>query len=223
MAFGSPSGAGYEIACTDPGPLSGIDGTVPVTLPSEPFAAGPINLGIAVTNGGPPPTAATTWVSPPDRYAAACRSITGANVYRFDPVNGGRRPNEFPPTWGTHLLDMNLGVERLTGIAGRQADTWLARTLTVARAKRSRRIGTALIRIGAPGPGRVEVTAGKAARRVTRTLDAPRTITLRVTPTAATQRVLRRRGRATVRVAVTYRPAVGASVTRRQSVTLRRR
>ncbi len=221
--FDNPSGAGFAVACTDPGPLSGIGGPVRVTLPSEPFALGPINAGIVVTNGGPPPTASTSWVSPADRASGACRSISGAEVYRYDPVDGGRRPTEFPPAWGTHLLDMNLGVERLTAIAGRQADTWLARELTVARARRSRLPGTALVRISVPGPGVVELTAGRTARRATRRLAAPGVTTLRVTPSAATRRVLRRRGRARVRVFVRYRPAVGNVVTRRQTVTLFRR
>lgn len=221
--FDSPSGAGFAVACTDPGVLSGIDGPVRVTVPSEPFAPGPISAGIVVTVGGAPPTAATTWVSPPDRASGACRSVNGAEVYRYDPVDGGRRPTEFPPAWGTHLLDMNLGVERLTAIAGRQADTWLARELTVARARRSRRPGTALIRISVPGPGVVELTAGRATRRTTRRLGAPGVTTLRVTPSAATRRVLRRRGRARVRVFVRYRPAVGSTVSRRQTVTLVRR
>lgn len=222
-AFGLPSGAGFRVACTDPAVLSGIPGPVRVTLPSEPFAQGPINAGIILTNGGPPPTASSTWVEPPDRAVGACRSINGANVFRYDPVEGGRRPNEFPPAWGTHLLDMNLGVQRLTTITGLQADTWLARELRVERARRSRRPGTALIRVAVPGPGTVALTGGRAALRSTRRLSAPGTVSLRVTPTATTRRTLRRLGRARVRVAVTYRPAVGPAVVRRQTVTLNRR
>lgn len=126
LAIGHPSGLGYQVACTDPAVLSGITRPVGVTVPSEPFAAGPINLGIAVTNGGPPPTARTTWVQPADRVQGACRSINGANVYRYRSLPGSRTLNEFPPLWGTHLVDGNLGLERLVAIARLQSAAWRA-------------------------------------------------------------------------------------------------
>ncbi|RZI90691.1 MAG: DUF3089 domain-containing protein, partial [Microbacterium sp.] len=47
FSFGFKSGPGYRIACTDPGVLSGRTGSVGVLVPSEPFAFGPISLGIA--------------------------------------------------------------------------------------------------------------------------------------------------------------------------------
>ncbi|XAY04215.1 hypothetical protein DSM112329_01045 [Paraconexibacter sp. AEG42_29] len=221
-AFNTPRGAGFEVACTDPGVLSGIGGPVRVTLPTTPFAAGPINAGIIVTNGGPPPTAPTTWVEPADRAVGACRSINGANVFRYDPVDGARRPNEFPPTWGTHLLDMNLGTERLTTIVGLQADRFLAQGFTAGKARRNTRTGAATIIVTAPGPGTVAVAAAGVVGR-SRTLGSPRSTTLTVTPRGATRRLLARRGRATVRIAVRYRPAVGAVATRTVRITLLRR
>lgn len=118
---------GMEVACTDPNVLAGRDGPIGVTIPSEPFAPGSIAVGIVVTNGGPPPTAESTWVRPPDRYVGSCQEINDVHVFRYDPVAGSRRPNEFPPTWGTHILDVNLGLdERLVRIAGLQVESWLA-------------------------------------------------------------------------------------------------
>jgi len=126
-SFGFRSGPGYQVACTDPSRLSGSTAAVGVTVPSEPFAPGPISAGIAVTTAGQVPTAETTWVQPYYRYTGGCRSINGANVFRYDPVPGSLRPLEFPPTWGTHLLDGNLGLEKLLRIVQLQTQTWLAR------------------------------------------------------------------------------------------------
>jgi hypothetical protein len=127
--FGFPGGPGYEVACTDPGVLSGMTGPIGVTVPSEPFAPGPIAAGIVVTNGGPPPSAPTTWVTPADRFVGACAEVNGADVLRYDPVPGSRRPLFFPdPGWGTHLLDVNLGLERQVAIVAAQIASWQAAT-----------------------------------------------------------------------------------------------
>ena len=124
--FGFPSGPGFEVACTDPGRLSGMTAPVGVTVPSEPFAPGLIAVGIVVTNGGPAPTAPTTWVQPADRFQGGCRTVNGANVLRYDPVGDSRTPNDFPDdTWGTHLLDVQYGLERQVAIVGAQAQSWL--------------------------------------------------------------------------------------------------
>lgn len=123
--FGLPGGEGLEAACTDPAKLSGIRGPVGVTVPSEPFAPGLIGVSTIQTYGGLPPTAKTTFLTTPDRFVGACRRINGAHVYRYDPLPGSRRPNPSPfPTWGTHLIDMNLGYERLVEIVRRQVRGW---------------------------------------------------------------------------------------------------
>jgi hypothetical protein len=108
--------------------------------PSEPFAFGPTQAGIVITAGGPPPSAETTWVSPPDRFEGGCRTINGANVLRIEPTAGSRRPNWFPePGWGTHLVDVNLALEPLVSLAGRQAERWANPQITlVARCVRGR-------------------------------------------------------------------------------------
>lgn len=127
-AVSGPSGAGYQIACTDPVRLSGRRQPLPVRVPSKPFAPGPINLGIFYSVNGDVPKARTAWVQPPDRFRGSCRTINGAHVFRYHPVGKqSRRPNEFPPTWGTHLFDLNLGVDNLLTIVGRQTKGWLAK------------------------------------------------------------------------------------------------
>ncbi|HEX6388950.1 MAG TPA: DUF3089 domain-containing protein [Solirubrobacteraceae bacterium] len=121
-----PGGPGYEIACTDPRPLAGWDGPLRVMTPSEPYAFGPIAAGIALTSLGMAPTAPTTWVVAPDRYEGGCRKLSGAHVLRYDPLPGpSRRPLFFPePSWGTHLIDVNLALEPMVDLVGQQAARW---------------------------------------------------------------------------------------------------
>jgi hypothetical protein len=125
--YGRTAEPGLEAACTDPGLLSGLNGPFGITVPSEPFFPGIILLGIMRTNGGLPPSAPTTWVTPPDRFEGGCAVIDGAHVLRYEPIGEARRPSTFPDdSWGTHLIDVNLGLERQVAIAGRQATAWLA-------------------------------------------------------------------------------------------------
>ena len=138
--LGLPGGEGFEVACTDPEKLSGIGGPFGVTVPTEPFAPGPIAALIVATNEGPPPTAPTTWVQPADRYTGGCETIDGANVLRYEPVGDSKRPTHQPTDdWGTHLIDVNLGLERQVAIMARQAFGWHQRRARQARARALRR------------------------------------------------------------------------------------
>ncbi len=218
--FATPSGPGYEVACTDPGKLSGDGRPIGVTIPSEPFAAGPINTGIVVTNGGPPPTADTTWVSPPDRFTGSCQSINGANVFRYDPTAGSRRPSEFPPTWGTHLLDVNLGYDRLVDIAALQAHGWLGSQLSVGKAKLNKRKGTAKLPVSVPGAGQIQVT-GLGVKGGRGTVTGPARIKVKLGARGRQARKLKRSGKVKLRVQVVYTPAVGERSTVKTKLKLR--
>jgi pimeloyl-ACP methyl ester carboxylesterase len=117
---------GLEVACTDPTRLAGRAGQeFGIVQPSEPFALGLFRLALIATYGGDVPSASTTWVGPPDRYTGACARINGDHVFRYRPTTGSHRPAEFPPTWGTHTLDVNLGLGNLTRIVRLQTRTWL--------------------------------------------------------------------------------------------------
>lgn len=121
-----PGGPGFEVACTDPRPLAGTPGPLRILTPSEPYAPGPIAAGVVLTSNGTPPSAPTTWVIPEDRYDGGCARINGAHVLRYEPLGSSRRPTFFPePTWGTHLIDINLGYEPLVALVGRQAERWV--------------------------------------------------------------------------------------------------
>ena len=173
--FGFPAGEGFEVACTDPSALADTKAPLRLLLPSEPFAPGPIAAGTVVTAGGPPPTADTPWVVPPDRFAGGCRKVNGANVLRYDPLPGSRRPNPFPdPTWGTHLVDVNLGLDRLVPVVGTQSARYVAGAAGGGRsgdgrqapgAAGSRSLGIRLVR-RCIGRGRLRVALGGDLTRV---------------------------------------------------------
>ena len=117
---------GREVACTDPARLAGRAGDpVAIIQPSEEFAPGLFKLGVIATYTGQVPTAPTTWVSPADRFVGGCRRINGNHVLRFWPTDGSDPPQEFPPNWGTHLVDINLELRNLTRIVELQTRTWL--------------------------------------------------------------------------------------------------
>jgi hypothetical protein len=87
-----------------------------------------------VTAGGMPPSAPTTWVIAPDRFEGGCRTINGARVLRFDPIGASRRPVFYPePSWGTHLIDVNLALEPLVSLVEQQADRWVRPQLRLTR------------------------------------------------------------------------------------------
>ena len=146
-----PGGPGFEVACTDPRALARTAGPFRILTPSEPYAPGPISAGVVITSNGTPPSAPTTWVIPADRYEGSCRTINGAHVLRYEPLGDSRRPMFFPePTWGTHLIDINLGVEPLVTLVGRQSGRWVQPDIRLTR----RCVGRGRLRVALTGPER---------------------------------------------------------------------
>jgi hypothetical protein len=160
-----PGGPGYAIACTDPRPLAGSSGPLRILTPSRPFAPGLLAAGIVVTFAGMPPSAPTTWVIAADRYDGTCSTVNGATVLRYDPIGASRRPLFFPePTWGTHLIDVNVELEPLISLVAQQAERWVRPDVRLTRrCGRRGRLHVALI-----GRDRefVSAVAFKLGRRV---------------------------------------------------------
>jgi pimeloyl-ACP methyl ester carboxylesterase len=171
--FGRPSAPDLDAACTDPRPLIGAQGAVMRALqPSEAYAPGPIAAGIAITYGGTPPTAPTTWVVPPDRFQGACRKFGDIHVLRYDPLPGSRRPVFFPePTWGTHLVDVNLLYEPLVELVRRQAERWVEPQVALTRRCSGGRLRVAVTGRDASFVRDVNFKRGK--RLVVRDTEAP--------------------------------------------------
>ncbi|GAB2866480.1 DUF3089 domain-containing protein [Actinocorallia aurea] len=118
---GFPSGPEYEAACTNPTSLRyNLPGIARTILRTDPV---PGLLGIAakITYWGEPPTAATPWLVPSDKYVVRCVHENGAHVLRYTGLPGSRTLHAAPlPTWGTHLLDVNIALGDLLRIVGKQ-------------------------------------------------------------------------------------------------------
>jgi hypothetical protein len=202
---GLPSGPELEVACTDPLALAGQTGPLRLVVPSEPFAPGPIAAGLLVTLLGLPPTAPTPWVVPADRATARCISHRGINVLRHEPVGASRRFNWFPvPSWGTHLIDVNLTLDPLLEIVRRQAERYAAPQLRLTR----RCVRGGRLRVGVSGDVEaVRDVAIKIGRRlVARDAAAPFARVL-------SRRVLRRAGRGRLRAVVALQAGAPERVT----------
>ncbi len=219
LAFGEHHGPGYQVACTDPGTLSGLTGPFGFTIPTAPFPHGLIGAGISILANGPLPRAATTWVRG-GQYAGSCQTINGAHVFRYRPLDGSRRFNQFPPLFGTHLIDFNLGTRRLTTIAHLPPQAWLRARFGVGAAHRHRRRGSATLRAAVPGAGALEVKARRRIRPRRTRVTAPGTVALRVSPTRRLRRQLQRRGHRSVRVHVIYTPTGGERIVSTERVRL---
>jgi pimeloyl-ACP methyl ester carboxylesterase len=219
VAFGEPHGAGYEVACTDPGPLSGASGPFSIALPIQPFPPGFIAGGIAATAGGNIPTAPTTWIEGYE-YSGSCRTINGAHVFRYDPVRSSPKLNEFPPAWGTHLVDFNLGLSRLVTIAGDEAQSWLNNGFVVGPSRDNKRAGTAKLRVTVPGAGTVTLNAPGNIHARTVTVTQPQTLLLPVIPTSRVKRQLKARHSRQVTVTISYEPGGGTKITRPKRIHL---
>ncbi|MBS1848584.1 MAG: DUF3089 domain-containing protein [Actinobacteria bacterium] len=118
-----PKGAGYQVACTDPGVLSGMTGSFGIRTP---YADGSVQwTGFTLLEGINPPSVSTAWVDAFD-YTGSCRTINGANVFRYQPATWWSPTPTALPMMGTHEIDANLGVGRLLQIAGLQIQGWTA-------------------------------------------------------------------------------------------------
>lgn len=124
--LGLRTGPVYDVACTDPGPLSGENGPVGITIPSSPFAFGIISLLLGYTSfPGGAPTSASTWTTSAERAVGTCTDVNGYRMYQFHLTTPGQQVNELP-LFSTHLVDMNLGYDCLVSIARQQVQTYLA-------------------------------------------------------------------------------------------------
>jgi hypothetical protein len=78
----------------------------------------------------PSPSGATPWISYPDLYNAQCMSVGGATWLQVNTIvtAGDTRPVEsqvLGPTWGLHLVDVNIALGDLVSLAGSEAAAYL--------------------------------------------------------------------------------------------------
>jgi len=148
---GFPAGPDYEVLCNNPASLA-ANARQPLTTyaRSEPFP-GSIGAALIQTYGGPPPSAPTPWLRPAERYTGQCVRADGAHTLRLEPIGSARRLNPAPdPTWGTHLVDVNIALGELVDEVGAQTRSYLASARHGCLARRSPigRRGVGRIRLG---------------------------------------------------------------------------
>src|SRR4029077_3456502 len=119
---GGPASADSEVLCVNPAALHG--GAAPV----KPYF--PLRLRLGVLGGSLPSTVADgipkNWVTYPGHFTATCKHDNGAVVLHVDDVRkpGDTRPaliDSLGPTWGQHLVDVNIALGNLVGLVGAQA------------------------------------------------------------------------------------------------------
>ena len=127
--FNQPTGAAYEVLCTNPAALGGGSGLLDAIFPSKPFAPAHPDRARDQPLQVTPPEASTLFVAVPDALSGRCSSEGGANVLRIEARNGTPEPKPSPtPDWGLHLLDANLALGNLVELVRKQARAYERRT-----------------------------------------------------------------------------------------------
>ena len=175
--FGFPTGPEFSILCTNPASLDlNEQRELTSLLRSEPFP-GIIGLLLVEMYGGPPPSAATPWIQPRERYVGRCETSNDANVFMVDEVGDARKLNPAPdPSWGLHLADVNIALGELVRAVELQIGTYVARRARVARTGPRRR-ALRCVRVGRSvvvrGPRIARVTFVRGRRVLARDRSAP--------------------------------------------------
>ncbi|MCF8569401.1 DUF3089 domain-containing protein [Gordonia sp. HY002] len=114
-----PTGPAFQVACTDPDRLSGDRTPAAATVPSRPYAASMIAFLMKVsTFPGDLPTSSSTWTTGRGRWNLNCEDHLGFRKLIAHSVI----PQHFNelPLFDSHLVDLNLGIEKLHSIAEQQ-------------------------------------------------------------------------------------------------------
>jgi hypothetical protein len=115
--FGRTLQPGREVLCTNPAALKkGRSGLAQTYVPTSQLSLGA-------------PIAPTPWVHMDGEYTVRCQSGGGASWLNAS-HNGGsadKRPQfteSLGPTWGFHIVDINIALGNLVDLAGRQSAAW---------------------------------------------------------------------------------------------------
>ncbi len=114
-----------QVLCVNPASLAGGSAVLDPLFPSASVAAG---LGAAVrrsSEGGTP------WVSEPDLYSGQCLYRDGASWLQVSaPINPGDTRGVvrqiLGPTWGLHLVDVNIALGNLLDVVGSAGERLLS-------------------------------------------------------------------------------------------------
>jgi len=115
--------AGQQVLCVNPASPSGGSAPLSPYFPSASVAGG---LG---SNGSEAPAAPTPWVTEPGLYTGRCEYSDAASWLQVNaPVRAGDpRPvvsQTLGPTWGLHLVDVNIALGNLVKLVGDEARSY---------------------------------------------------------------------------------------------------
>ncbi len=116
--------AGQQVLCVNPASPSGGSAPLSPYFPSASVAGG---LG---SNGSEAPAAPTPWVTEPGLYTGRCEYSDGASWLQVSaPVRADDpRPvvsQTLGPTWGLHLVDVNIALGNLVRLVGDEARSYM--------------------------------------------------------------------------------------------------
>jgi len=127
LLSGATSTAGLQVLCTNPADLAGNAAT-----PLTPyFPTKTLLSGLGALGGLTPPDVPTPWVTEPQLYSGQCLSQGGATWLQ---VNAPITPSDtrqvvsqtLGPTWGLHLVDVNIALGDLVDVARSEAAAYTA-------------------------------------------------------------------------------------------------
>jgi hypothetical protein len=109
-----------EVLCVNPASLSGGTGSLQPYFSAAPLP-GVFGSGLIGS-----PSAPTSWLAYPDLYTAHCESSGDINWLQVDTTNiaGDERwvaEQVLGPTWGLHLVDINIALGNLVDLVRQQA------------------------------------------------------------------------------------------------------
>ncbi len=124
--FGRTLISGDQVLCTNPASLSGGIATVDPYTPSK---SGGIFSGINQSVTG----SSVLWTNYPDIFTANCNYQDGASWLQISPKNDALIATKYlntinailGPTWGLHLIDVNITLGNLTQDVSSQTSTYL--------------------------------------------------------------------------------------------------
>ncbi len=120
-------GVEYEAACTNPAALKGGSAELDTILRTTPVP-GLLGGAASILWGGKVPSAKTDWLKPSSRYKGKCVTSNGANVLRVKGIGDARKLTGSPnPTWGLHLVDINIVLGDLIDVVRSQQKAYSAR------------------------------------------------------------------------------------------------
>ena len=90
----------------------------------------PTRTGSVVRLGSPKAPVTTPWIAYPGQFTAGCRSKGGATWLQVSrargtsPDRGLRIVQSLGPTWGLHVVDVNLALGNLVALVGDEAASY---------------------------------------------------------------------------------------------------